>query len=317
VVDTPFIPRTNLPSGRRPILRIVAIVVGLVALLALIGWGISKTSWFRSLAPQETASQTIIMHEKNGTGVFALGDASLTPVPLAQSSLVQTAFYPREVAQSPGGAVVALGSPVATGHARIATVLQNGHTIPLALTGSEFKDLAVNETYAVFSTLIDATTTSARPVDAMKPRSTWYIAVTNIHTYDGYRELMPGEGAVFAPNGSLIAHNDHGLVRINPTTGSSVTLIDGVYASSTDVSLISPDLTFVVLPNTASHRADVFSIDLAHPEHPSFVGSLDSLPDALGALDPETFVARFGTSVIEYRIGTTTLTKLKSFSIGT
>ncbi len=201
------------------------------------------------------------------------------------------------------GSIVEVAAPRTNGIPVLASLLKNGKAtrfgfiysgvfMPFIPDSTEKQDLTVRPDGLIafsefqFSTSKTGITSSA-----------WNIVTVDLASTTKPTLTVLGEGRdpVFMGNGNILAFGSEGLIEINPKT-SVRTVLQKAPGTTSNILLIAPSGTFVVIPNAVTNTEDVFSMDSNNPANRSYIGSLPSMPVALGAVSPTQFVAETSTA---------------------
>ncbi len=143
----------------------------------------------------------------------------------------------------------------------------------------------------------------------------WTLASYSLYPQGGLapetKALLIGNGFSprFVADGSLVAINSEGLVRVDPTSIGHSVLINRPNVQY-GTAAISQDATRVLLPNSVAKTIDFFSIDAKHANSISYIGSIQG-EKVVGAvpvafLSDTSFVAEQAPGVFTvYDVGKT------------
>lgn len=138
----------------------------------------------------------------------------------------------------------------------------------------------------------------------------WNVGAVNpLATPPALIPLGEGTGPVFLPNGDILALAPEGLVEIQPD-GTRTTAIGAPYGYAKDPGIfsLSPDGKYAVLPNQVTEALDVFSVIPTTPLSLSYLGSLPSMPLALGFENGQLIVQIDGTHAGLYSFSASAIT---------
>lgn len=172
--------------------------------------------------------------------------------------------------------------------AKLAVIRTDGTLIDLIDDGVPKYGLAARaDGTAVYTAYTSSVTENGMPM------GDWRL--TAVSVYDtpplATRELGSGFSPAFADDGGLIAVAPEGLVRIDPSDGNRETLVERA-GMTYGIAALSPDATLAVLPNSATHVLDIFSLAPENPRLVSYLSSITAEAEAVSFLTPATFIVK-------------------------